>query len=246
MTADEPGTGPAAAPAAGGRRRATPPAHSSHRSRGPRAGGPRRGGVTATGVLAVLVPLLTVAAFVLVRPGTAALDDVRPPSTSDLTRATLVCPAGTGQVEVGTAAGTRGTVSVRLGDAEREVAVRPGRLSAVESDDAEPAEVTGLDDLAPGLLAGRSPTDGATRAAECRAPRADQWFTGAGAAARHPSVLELVNPDGGPRRGRRRGATGDAVRSTRPRCGASRCPATAWSGWRSPRSCPGAATSRCT
>jgi hypothetical protein len=50
--------------------------------------------------------------------------------------------------------------------------------------------------MAPGLVASRQ--DEGPAAVSCRAPESDQWFTGLGAAARHSSVLELVNPDPGP------------------------------------------------
>jgi hypothetical protein len=50
--------------------------------------------------------------------------------------------------------------------------------------------------MAAGLLAARE--DDGPASVSCRAPESDQWFTGLGAAARHSSVLELVNPDPGP------------------------------------------------
>ena len=57
--------------------------------------------------------------------------------------------------------------------------------------------VKGTDDLAPGLLGLRSGTTPLT-ALDCTVPTAEQWFTGLGARADHDSVIELVNPDGGP------------------------------------------------
>ena len=74
--------------------------------------------------------------------------------------------------------------------------------------------------MAPGLVAGRQ--DEGPAAVSCRAPTSDQWFTGLGAAARHQSVLELVNPDPGP-------AVADITlvgprdRSTPRACAASPC-----------------------
>jgi len=56
--------------------------------------------------------------------------------------------------------------------------------------------VTGTDDLAPGLVAGRSQT-APLAAVDCAPPVADQWFTAVGAGAVHDSVVELVNPDAG-------------------------------------------------
>jgi hypothetical protein len=50
--------------------------------------------------------------------------------------------------------------------------------------------------MAAGLVSGRF--DAGPAAVVCREPQPDQWFTGLGAAARHSSVIELVNPDPGP------------------------------------------------
>ena len=50
--------------------------------------------------------------------------------------------------------------------------------------------------MAPGLVASRQAEGPA--ASSCRPPESDQWFTALGAAARHTSVIELVNPDPGP------------------------------------------------
>jgi hypothetical protein len=50
--------------------------------------------------------------------------------------------------------------------------------------------------MAPALSAARA--DAGPAATSCVAPQPEQWFTGLGAAAKHSSVLELVNPDPGP------------------------------------------------
>jgi hypothetical protein len=60
-----------------------------------------------------------------------------------------------------------------------------------------PVVVTGEDDLAPALVAGRSGTAPLT-AVDCPATSPDQWFGAIGAGAGHTSTLELVNPDAGP------------------------------------------------
>lgn len=143
-------------------------------------------------ILAIVVPLLTVAALALVRP----LDDpstTHPPTDVPLTRATLVCPPalpGARTVGLANADGVAGDVTLRLPD-EDEVALdgtrRLGRADAVV------AQAEG--DLAAGFLGVRY---GAASAVSCSAPKPGQWFTGVGAAPEHSSTLELVNPDGGP------------------------------------------------
>ena len=158
------------------------------RSRRPRP--PRRLG--PLDLLAIVIPLLTVAALALVRPVT---DDTssRPPAEVALTRTTLVCPAalpGAGTVAVASATGRGGEVAVRqpaedtltLDGTAREATSRPMVLQAEG-------------DLAAGLVAGRY-GDGA--ATSCDPPSPEQWFTGVGASAEHGSVLELTNPDRGP------------------------------------------------
>jgi hypothetical protein len=157
----------------------------------------RRPDVTV--VLAVLLPLLTVAALLLVRPGTPerATD---PPERADLTRSTIVCPGGATRTSLSTMSETSGQVSVRVGEATDETTVdlTPRATATVrgEGPGEAPVVVTGEGALAPGLVGGvvASPL----AAAACREPVSDQWFTGVGAGARHSSVLELVNPDAGP------------------------------------------------
>ena len=143
-------------------------------------------------ILAILVPLLTVAALALVRPIGDA-DSTRPPTDVPLTRATLVCPPalpGTGTVALANADGTTGDVITRI-PAEETVSldgtVRTGIKKALV------AQAEG--ELAAGFLGVRY---GDAAAVSCAVPRAEQWFTGVGAAPEHSSTLELVNPDGGP------------------------------------------------
>ncbi|MEO5664706.1 MAG: DUF5719 family protein [Nocardioides sp.] len=143
-------------------------------------------------ILAVLVPLLTVAALALVRPIDDA-DSTRPPTDVPLTRATLVCPPalpGTGTVALANADGTTGDVTTRI-PAEDTVSldgtVRTGIKKALV------AQAEG--ELAAGFIGVRY---GDAAASSCAVPRPEQWFTGVGAAPEHFSTLELVNPDGGP------------------------------------------------
>ncbi|PUA81954.1 DUF5719 family protein [Nocardioides currus] len=143
-------------------------------------------------LVAIVVPLLTVAALALVRP----VDDattVHPPTDVALERTTLVCPtalAGAKTVSLADADGASGDVTTRLPD-EDTIALdgtkRVGKSAAVA--------VQATEDLASGLLGTRYGDGVAT---SCRAPQPDQWFTGVGAAPEHSSTLEVTNPDGGP------------------------------------------------
>jgi hypothetical protein len=148
-----------------------------------------------TVVLAVLLPLLTIGALLLVRPGSHHVA-TEPPERSALTRSTIVCPSGAPGAALSTIGKESGPVTVRMGkdEAETTVDLAPRTISQVSGEG--PVVVTGEGALAPGLVGGvfLSPL----AAAPCREPAADQWFTGVGAGARHSSVLELVNPDAGP------------------------------------------------
>jgi len=150
--------------------------------------------VDVTTLLAVLLPLLTVAALLLVHPEVPVAGP-RPPEETPLTRAVAICPSGDPEAYVTSASQAGGAVDFRLGDRDGTEQVEPGRVTTLDGGSG-PLVVRATGDLAPGLLAGRFATPLA--AAECRAPASDQWFTGVGSGARHTSVLELVNPDAGP------------------------------------------------
>ena len=142
-----------------------------------------------TTVLAVVLPLVCALALFLVRPPEDP-DRSAPPTRTPLTRATVVCPSGEGDVAVTTAAeDVEGPVQV----GSREAQVVSGRVTSVDAG-AEPVVVAGADDTAPGLVAARV-TSGA--AASCLPPSSSSWFTGVGSGAGHRSVLELTNPDSG-------------------------------------------------
>ncbi len=153
----------------------------------------RRPDVTV--VLAVLLPLLTVATLLFVRPELTDLP-TQPPDRTALSRLTLVCPSGAPEASLTTTADIGGTVMVREGkdSDESSTQLTPRAIATVLG--VGPVVVTGEDDLAPGLVGGVFTNPLA--AAACREPIADQWFTGVGAGAHHSSVLELVNPDAGP------------------------------------------------
>lgn len=143
-------------------------------------------------LLAVLVPLLTVAALALVRP-IAEPSTMRAPTDVPLTRATLICPRalpGTGTVALANADGVAGEVATRL---PVEDTIELDGTSRQGVQDALVAQAEG--ELAAGFLGVRY---GDAAAVACAAPQSEQWFTGVGAAPEHSSTLELVNPDGGP------------------------------------------------
>jgi hypothetical protein len=155
--------------------------------------------LNVTALLAVLLPVLTIGALALVQQQ-EPVTTTHPPRETDLNLASLTCPSSITDVQdvsVASATGRAGSVEVieSGGAATSTVKVpkdRPVRASAGD----RPVTVRGVDEMAPGLVASRF--DDGPAAVSCWAPEHDQWFTGLGAAARHSSVLELVNPDPGP------------------------------------------------
>jgi hypothetical protein len=158
----------------------------------------RRVRLNATALVAIVIPVLTVATLALVRPDTPVAT-VHPPTPTELNLAILTCPSsltGDPTVSVASAAGESGSVELTSsGDgATTSVEIPADHLASAEPGDGA-VTVRGTDRMAPGLVAGRH--DEGPAAVSCLAPTSDQWFTGLGAAARHQSVLELVNPDPG-------------------------------------------------
>ncbi|MEO6512326.1 MAG: DUF5719 family protein [Nocardioides sp.] len=158
-----------------------------------------RARLNLTAVLAVVLPALTVGALSLV---SAPPPDVStyPPRETELNLAIQTCPgslSGDRQVAVASATGASGAVEVTEVGATTptEVEVATDRPASQDVGD-KPLVVRGADDLAAGLVASRF--DAGPSAVVCREPEPDQWFTGLGAATRHSSVIELVNPDPGP------------------------------------------------
>jgi hypothetical protein len=86
-------------------------------------------------------------------------------------------------------------LTVVTGGSAHQVAVRAWAATRVAGTGT--LAITGLDALAPGLVASRSGTAPVT-GLDCPNPASDQWFTGIGARADHDSVIELTNPDPGP------------------------------------------------
>jgi hypothetical protein len=157
----------------------------------------RRNRVNLTTVLAVLLPVLSVAVLLLVRPDSPP-DPTYPPTRTTLTAATLICPAGLpGSPEVALTTVSEdvdGQVAVGLGEDAEDTDLVSGRVTTV--DDGDALSVSGEGDAAPGLVAGRA-SDGEEAVSSCLPPAAVRWFTGVGAGASHRSVLELTNPDSG-------------------------------------------------
>lgn len=157
----------------------------------------RRNRVNLTTVLAVVLPVLSVAVLLLVRPDPPQ-DPTYPPTRTTLTAATLICPAGLrGSPEVALTTvsdDVDAQVEVGLGADVKDADLVSGRVTTV--DDGDALAVSGEDDAAPGLVAGRA-GEGEEAVASCLPPAATRWFTGVGAGASHRSVLELTNPDSG-------------------------------------------------
>lgn len=159
----------------------------------------RRFEVNATTVLAVLLPLLTVAALLLVRPGELPVG-THGPARTVLTSATIVCPSALPDAPTAYLAsaddGAGGRVTVETGSETATARLSAGEVTTVSRGEG-PLILTGNDDLAPGLVGARFGA-GKLASVSCPAPSPDQWFTAVGAGARHSSVLELINPDSGP------------------------------------------------
>jgi hypothetical protein len=153
--------------------------------------------VDAVTVLALVIPLITVGALALVQKPPVH-DQTHPPSLTELTSTTIVCPSSQPASRigwVGTASGRSGEVTVDSGGASRTVPLSEGSVTTLQGPG--PAVVQGDDALAPGLLGLRFGTSPLTTEA-CTAPSSGQWFAGVGAGPTHDSVIELVNPDSGP------------------------------------------------
>jgi hypothetical protein len=169
----------------------------SHTAPGRRSAA-RRTHLNVTTLLAVVLPVLTALALFAVRPGEAD-EPTSPPTRTDLTTATVVCPApmdGAPDVALTSSAdGVDGDVRVGLGEKTTKARVTSGQVTTVARGDG-PVAVVGEDETAPGLTAARF-GDRETAATSCVAPAPVSWFTGVGAGAGHTSVVELVNPDSG-------------------------------------------------
>jgi hypothetical protein len=155
-------------------------------------------------VLAVLLPVASALALLGLHPDRTQPQG-QPPVETPLTSASVVCPGALpgagdelGVTTLGADPGTKvsGDLQVGLGPSTTPLPVRSGRVSTGPQDPG-PTVISGADDLAPGLVAGRS-RPSPLAVTDCAPPQPDQWFTAAGADATHDSVIELVNPNAGP------------------------------------------------
>jgi hypothetical protein len=157
----------------------------------------------AVSALALVVPLLTVGVLALVHQPPVH-DRTQPPTLTELTDATVVCPRQADVSQdgsVSTASGHSGQVSVLVDGQKTSVSVSTGSVATLPDGagggpGGGATVVRAADDLAPGLIGLRSGTSPVTAEA-CSVPSSEQWFTGVGAGAGHDSVIELVNPDSG-------------------------------------------------
>lgn len=174
----------------------TPVADPSDNGRSGRrvAAASRRVGVLT--LVSAAIPLLTVAALAMVRPVEIETAP-REPEAMALDRSTVVCPSAGERLlrepdlVVANADGAGGEVQLREGAQEG-----PLELSGATRERTDAAvSVRASGELAPGLVAGRV---GDRVVSACQRPEPEQWFSGVGGSPEHSSVLELVNPDGGP------------------------------------------------
>ncbi|MGZ4448660.1 MAG: DUF5719 family protein [Nocardioides sp.] len=161
----------------------------------------RRVDLDVTTVLAVLLPVLTLLAVLLVHAGSTT-PPVDKPELTKLTGASVVCPAGVAgssdPVVSTDEQGASGQVEVAHGTDTTQATLTEGQATRVGAPSQDPMVVTGSGALAPGLYGARFGSPKQLAATPCTPTAPDQWFTGVGAGAGHTSRLELVNPDAGP------------------------------------------------
>lgn len=153
-----------------------------------------RGRPSPLTILAVVIPLLTVAALAVVRPADEA-PTTRAPADAPLDRTTAVCPPrlpGADEVRFGSSGLASGDLALRVGRGEDTETLAGGVAARTER---QYVVVGASGGTAPGLVVSRS---GAGSALGCDSPAPERWFTGVGASAEHASTLTLVNPDKGP------------------------------------------------
>ena len=180
------------------------PQQSPSKSGGRRASVSRRRRLDVLVLLAILLPAVVTLTLGAIGDEQNPVAGPRPPSTSELTSATVVCPGGVrpaSATRVGRTPGVAGgelTVRVAPPDGAEAVAGAPVTAeaggTAVVPDSAGPVVLDATGAAAPGVTAGR---DDPLAVPECRSPAYDEWLVGLGATARYATTLELVNPDDG-------------------------------------------------
>lgn len=172
---------------------------------GRRASVARRRKVDALVALAVGLPAVVALSVAVIGHESDPVAGTNPPSTSDLTSATTVCPGAVSDnastVRVGRTPGVTGgrlqvltskRQAATVADAAPVTAARDATVVVPGSSGATVLDGEGA--AAPGLVAGRGD---ALAVPECRAPAYDEWLVGLGASARYSTTIELVNPDDG-------------------------------------------------
>jgi hypothetical protein len=157
------------------------------------------------GVAPLVLLLLAAVAVLLVR--SPEPEDAAPAATGETVDSTvLACPDdGTSParapVQVGLAevAGLGAEGELEVGPPDGSTSPLRLERGALETVEEGPAVISARGDVAAGLFGSRSvPTGRALAVGQCVAPQASWWFTGAGAALDHTSVLSLTNVDPGP------------------------------------------------
>lgn len=171
---------------------------------GRRASVVRRRRVDILVALAILLPAVVALAIGAIGDEQTPLAGPQPPSTAELTSATVVCPGGSRPTSSARAARTPGVaggeLAVQVAPQDGAEAVSGASVTvdagttAVVPDSAGPVVLDGRGAAAPGIAAGR---DDPLAVPECRTPSYDEWLVGLGATARYATTLELVNPDDG-------------------------------------------------
>ena len=176
---------------------------------GRRAAAPRRFRGDRTTVAAGALVLLAALAVVLTRgPGPADL--AGPDAGAVVDHTLLACPDDpTGRLKSRTdvglapvegpagALGAGGSLEIGAGGETTKTTLRRGETRSVDSSPAPVLDASGA--VAAGLFGFRSDRLGrASAVGGCVAPRADWWFTGAGAGIDHLSDLVMTNVDPGP------------------------------------------------
>lgn len=141
--------------------------------------------------LAILLPAVVAVSIGVIGGEDDPLLGPRPPTTSALTSATVVCPSGLaarGTVRVMRTPGVPGG-DLTIGD---DTVAVPADGSVTLPAGSAPVVLEGRDEAAPGIAAGR---EDRLAVPECRAPSYDEWLVGVGASARYATTVELVNPD---------------------------------------------------
>lgn len=176
---------------------------------GRRAAAPRRFRGDRTTVAAVALVLLAALAVLLTR-GPEPADLAGPAAGAVVDHTLLACPDDPTQrvqsrTDIGLAPvagpagalGAGGSLEIGAGGETTKTTLRRGTTTSVDSSPAPVLDASGA--VAAGLFGFRSDRLGrASAVGGCVAPRADWWFTGAGAGIDHLSDLVMTNVDPGP------------------------------------------------